>query len=177
MADCKRLATLKAYTAYLMAEVSVDNGYEFDLSGLVFRGRNKFTKDDPDTMVSVLEAPETDRNTATAGLEDGEEGMQSSEQWIWLVQGWTPDDPDHPTDSAYNLMADVKKATMKLNVKMDRLGNEVRLPSTQLGGLIDGIRCEPGVVRPPDEVSPDAFFWMRVVVDFHEDVTDPYSYV
>lgn len=175
MPDSKRLAALKALTAYLETEVSVDNGYQHNLAGAVFRGRLRYGADDPDTMVAILEAPDADRNHRTAGMDDG--ARYSSEQWLLLIQGWTPDDKRNPTDPAYNLMADVKKAIAKLNVDgLDpATGAGVENPNFRLGGLIGNIVLEPGVVRPPDELSAQSFFWLRANISFQENVNDPYE--
>jgi hypothetical protein len=32
-----------------------------------------------------------------------------------------------------------------------------------------------GTVRPPDEVSAKAYFWLLIVLEIVEDVTDPYT--
>jgi hypothetical protein len=44
-----------------------------------------------------------------------------------------------------------------------------------LGGAIDGLRIEPGTVRPPDETSARSYFYLRVVVDVAESLEDPYA--
>jgi hypothetical protein len=41
--------------------------------------------------------------------------------------------------------------------------------------LIVSLKCEPGTVRPSDEQSSEAFFWMRVILEFVENMIDPYD--
>ena len=188
MADSKRLLTLKRLTAHLEAEVSVDRGYKHDLAGKVFRGRSKFNHEEDGgvgvPLVSVLESPDADRFPLRTGYQDGVEAATQRDNWVLLIQGWVENDLENPTDPAYELMADVKKALAKVTqdeTLYDRLTGPRHNPdfspeTHMLGGLISGISTEPGTVRPPTEqVSSNAFFWMRVVLQFVEDTNDPYS--
>jgi hypothetical protein len=50
---------------------------------------------------------------------------------------------------------------------------QARNPEHLLGGVIEGFVCEPGVVRPADETSSTAFFYLRVVVKLVEYLDDP----
>jgi hypothetical protein len=174
MSDSKRLATLKALTAHLEAEITVANGYKHDLAGAVFRGRAKFDDDDPLPMISILESPNPDRFPNRAGEHDNIR-VDQRDNWTLLLQGWAKDDKLNPTDPAYDLMADVKKALALLVKERPEYGTGVH-PNYRLGGLILGLEYEPGTVRPPDEQSTKAFFWMRVILHFSEDFNDPYNY-
>lgn len=175
MADSKRLAALKALTAHLQSEITPANGYLHDLSGegRVVRGRLRFGADAPLPMVSIVESPNPDRFPLRVGDNDGSTGKQR-DNWTLLVQGWALDDADNPTDPAYELMADVKKALAKL-VYQDPM-TDATYPNFRLGGLIVGLEWEPGTVRPPDEQSEKAFFWMRVVLKFVENTNDPFDH-
>lgn len=175
MADSKRLTTLKALTTFLRTEVSVANGYKHDLDGRVVRGRMFVGRDDPLPLVSILENLDPDRYPRMAGGDY--DAPTSKEEWILLLQGWVEDDKVNPTDSAYELMADVRKALAKIRKRgggpMDDPSN---YPNWNLGGLISGMTMEPGIVRPPiEQVSEKAFFWMRVTLKFVEDQNDPYD--
>lgn len=179
MADSKRLAALKALTTHLATEISIVNGYNHDLAPVagvpsVIRGRSKIDGDDPLPCVSILESPNPDRFPNRAGNEDDIE-VDQRDNWTLLVQGWTVDDKQNPTDPAYELMADVKKALALLKKEDPEFGVNQH-PNFHLGGLILGLDFEPGTVRPPDEQSAKAFFWMRVILHFVEDVNDPYNY-
>ena len=163
MADPKRLVVLKALCAHIEAQVRVSNGFQHDLQGRVFRGRSVFGQDDPLPMVSVLEAPRPDQNLATA-----KNGVQIDD-WPLYFQGWAQDDPSNPTDPAYRLAADVKQALAML---IDRRPESA--PYYLLGDLILDLTIGPGTVRPPDQVSSWAYFYLPVTVKLKESLTDPY---
>ena len=163
MADPKRLVVLKALCAHIEAQVRISNGFQHDLQGRVFRGRSVFGQDDPLPMVSVLEAPRPDQNLVTA-----KNGMQLDD-WPLYFQGWAQDDPSNPTDPAYRLAADVKQALAML---IDRRPESA--PYYLLGDLILDLTIGPGAVRPPDQVSSWAYFYLPVTVKLKESLTDPY---
>lgn len=175
MADSKKLTTLKALTDYLAAEVSIANGYKHTLANAVFRGRMQFGDTDPLPMVSILENIDPDRFPRRAGAADDAAPLQK-EEWVLLITGYTEDDKLNPTDTAYELLADVKKALAKLIKDAHPMTAEQRHASYMLGGLIGGMTMEPGTVRPPQEqVSTRAFFYMRAILKFVEDLNDPYK--
>lgn len=173
MSDSRRLEVLKRLTAHLESEISVSNGYKHNLDGGVARGRMWFDTSDPLPMVSILESPNPDRFPNRAGEQDNTHVSQR-DNWTILVQGWTADDKQHPTDPSYELMADVKKALARLTHVSPDHGIPTH-PNYLLGGLIADMQYEPGTVRPPDEQSSKAFFWMRVILKFVENVNDPYD--
>lgn len=161
MADSVRLAILKQLTTYLQTEITTTNGYQHTLTGAVFRGRFWLSgAEDPIPMLSILEALNPDRDPQRAGYERG----TMEDEWILLVQGWVTDDPENPTDPAHNLMADVKRAIGKL---------AKQVYDAQLSGTafehVSALTFEPGTVRPPDELSERAYFWMRIVLKVVED--------
>lgn len=177
MSDSKRLATLKALSTFLAAEVTQGNGYKHDLDadGAVCRGKMYSTNEDPLPMITIMENIDPDRYPRVAGGELY--SPITKEDWVLLVQGWAIDDKKNPTDPAYELMADVRKALAKLNKNPDSLQSDgVANPDFRLGGLIAGMTMEPGIARPPiEQVSAKAFFWMRIVLKFVENPNDPYQ--
>lgn len=175
MADSKRLAALKALTNHIETEITVTNGYQHTLTGAVYRGRSTFDDDDPLPCVSVLENLNPDRFPREAGGDDNVRAPVQLDQWILLVQGWVVDDKKNPADPAHLLLADVKKALAKLKRGGHPLTGEGQHANYLLGGLIVGITVEPGIVRPPDQTSAKAYFWMRVILKFVEDINDPYD--
>jgi hypothetical protein len=161
VADSYRLVVLKALTAHLET-ITVANGYSYDLSAAVFRGRTVFGANDPETMVSILEAPRND-----SGIFAGSDKSSRAENWNLLVQGWAPDDKANPTDPAYGLMDAVETHLFRL-VKPGSDGNplypdEYLLGRTNGRTLIADMKIFPGVVRPPmEQVSSKAFFYLPV---------------
>lgn len=148
----------------ILSEIDGTGDWKYDLRDSVFRGRVIFGDKDPLPMVSILEVPvpldqmgsEAD-NTHNAG------------KWELMIQGFVKDDKLHPTDPGHYLMADVKKVLAKYK-KTDR-GFKV------LGFVkhVTGIQVGAGVVRPPDEISSKAYFWLSVTLDITENWEEPYE--
>lgn len=164
--DPFRLRCLKGLTTVLEG-IMVLNGYKHDLAGKVFRGRMIFGEGDPIPMLSILEpplAPDTDPVPRDAAIAKGE--------WDLLIQGFVDDDKANPTDPAYKLMADVKQCLAKHKAantgpgKYDLLG---------MGKKVDKITIGGGVVRPSDEISSKAYFWLVVTLEIAEDLDAPYA--
>lgn len=158
-----RLRVLRALTS-LLEGVTPEAGYKHDLRGVVFRGRDTFGPEDPLPMISILEAPiplETliSRNTNSA----------SAGEWELLIQGFTPDDPLNPTDPGHHLMAEVKSVLAKEKQK-DRGRNLLNQ-----GNRVMEIRIGQGSVRPADEASDKAFFWLTLTLKMGEELADPYA--
>jgi hypothetical protein len=173
--ESKRLAVLIALTTYLASEITIANGYKHDLNEKsVLRGRGRVDVDDPLPCISLIESPNPDRFPNRAGEQDNNEAVQR-DNWTLLFQGWAKDDKEHPTDPAYELMADLKKALAKIKRERPEFGVPMYPDIYMLGKLIIGLEWEAGTVRPPEEQSSKAFFWMRVILKFSEDVNDPYK--
>lgn len=167
MADSKRLQILKALSAHFET-ITPANGYQVDLTNRVYRGRATFASETALPCVAILETLNPDRAPREAGA-----GLRIKDDWILLIQGWTENGSDeHPTDEVHNLMADVKKA---LGVLMREPTPTQPNSSYMLGGVIEGLRVEPGTVRPPDESSARSYFFLRAVVEVAESLEDPYA--
>jgi len=152
----ERLDTIKAIQATLET-ITPTNGYLHDLSGRVFRGRMYFGQTDPLPMVSILEAPVPPEQAY--GLFDNQGNAGT---WELLVQGWVVDDKDHPTDPAYLLAEDVRRCLREAARKdggMDPFGR---------GNHVRTVRVGPPIVRPPDEMSNKAYFWMHLYLEVVE---------
>src|SRR5436190_21944102 len=101
MPDSRQLDILKRMTIQLEG-ITPDNGYEFDCSGRVFRGRRGFGASDPDVVLSILEHLQGDISVETAGINR----LVRQEDWILLVQGWLLlTDMNHLKNDAYRLKA------------------------------------------------------------------------
>lgn len=161
MADTKRLAIAKALTSLLENEVSIANGYQHDLAGKVHRGRLTWGIREALPRVMLMETLNPDREPIRAGWQPTQK-----DSLILLVQGHAEDDMEHPTDPAHILMGDVKKALSLIG----RTTSE----HFRLGGLVADFNMEPGIVRPPDELSSVAYFFLRVRLEVVEHLADPY---
>lgn len=163
------LRILKTLTASLELAVfgyDYGNGWEeFPLVGKVFRGRLEFGDSDPIPMLSVLESP-----IPPDQLPPPEDAGLSSGAWQLLIQGFCDEDPVNPTDPAHHLMA-VTKARLAVEKRRNREFNILGL-----GNHVTGLNIGKGVVRPPDEISDKAYFWLTISLDMVEDLTDPYEY-
>ena len=163
MADTKRLLLLKSLCNYLLAEIKTANGYNFDLAA-AYRGKKNFGKEVKLPAIVVLENFNPDRLPETIG---GVVGTKHKYDQIYLLNGWAEGgDVEQEEDSAHLLMGDVKQSLGKLLVPRNQSGF--------FDGLANTLSIEPGVVRPPDEQSEKAYFWMRIRLEVVEKVGDPY---
>lgn len=163
MSDPWRLLVLKSLSDTLET-VSIDSGYQHDLAGRVFRGRILFGDDEPLPLISILEPPipadpilAFNTNTASSGL------------WELLIQGFVKDDQLNPTDPAHLLMADVKKV-LAAEKKRDRGYNILGMD-----GKVMELHMGQGSVRPADEMSVRAFFWLTLSLRVAEDLDNPFA--
>ena len=163
MADTKRLLLLKSLCNYLLTEIKTANRYNFDLAA-AYRGKKNFGKEVKLPAIAVLENFNPDRLPETIG---GVVGTKHKYDQIYLINGWAEGgDVEQEEDSAHLLMGDVKQALGKLLVPRNQSGF--------FDGLANTLSIEPGVVRPPDEQSEKAYFWMRIRLEVVEKVGDPY---
>lgn len=160
--DPLRLRIQKALTAEL-AQVEFEGEV---LTGKVFRGRAEFGHNDPLPMISILESvDEKSVDGTSAQMKPGSSVQQS--QWELLVQGFVEDDRKNPTDPGYRLLAKVKQRLAAVrNVKGNILG---------FGNRVTDLTFTAGIVRPADEVSDKAYFWLKVRMNVAEDHSDPYA--
>lgn len=159
----------------ILREITPGNGYVLDFSGAedgdtnkVFRGRAIFGEGDPLPMLSILESP-IPLDQLPAPPDSG----YNSGGWELMIQGFVEDDKQNPTDPAHVALADVKK---RLAIESKKVSSMI--PENGPLGLLDyvtKIGIGTGVVRPPDEVSAKAYFWLLIVLDIVEDVTEPYE--
>lgn len=134
------------------------------MAGKVFRGRVIFGDDDPLPMLSLLEVP-----IPLDQVPSPPDSEFSSGRWELLVQGFVDDDPLNPTDPAHWLMAEVKRVLAEERKK----NSDFRL--FDMGKKVRNMWVGPGVVRPPDEISAKAYFWLNVTLELVEDLADPFE--
>jgi hypothetical protein len=158
-----------------LREITPTNGYVMDFSGAegskdnrVFRGRAIYGDSDPIPMISVMESP-IPLDQLPAPPDSG----YSSGGWELMIQGFVDDDKANPTDPAHVALEDVKKRIAIESKKVSAM-HEEQGPFGLLSSVIK-IGIGTGVVRPPDEVSAKAYFWLLIVLELVEDITDPYE--
>lgn len=154
-----------------MEQITVSNGYQHDLTNAVFRGRAVFGEGDPIPMVSILEVPLPEEQFTAAA----DSGVYSG-PWELVIQGFCQDDKKNPTDPAHYLLADVKRRLAEM--KRERGRHEILGPWGTSRGVspIENIYIGPGVVRPPDEVSYTAYFWLTIRLNLVDDLTAPFTF-
>jgi len=166
-----------------LAEITPAAGYITDLSPTVHddgqpmrrvtRGRAFFGDGDPLPMVAILERPDP---SMEAG--DPPQGARvHTSLWELLVQGFARDEGEDPTDEADALLADVKR---RLAVERERRAVNGRFPDPLgLGdrhakNRVEELSFGTGVVRPADEISAKAYFWLGVRLKLIEDPLFPF---
>lgn len=167
-----RLAVLKELTDVLKT-ITPDNGYTNDMSAAVFRGRSTYGEYDPLPMLSILEDP---RNIEQDAAPNGSPSTRGS--WSLLVQGFVNDDDEgNPTDQAYWLLAEAKKALLAARTAgaPSVSSNQNYLGFGSKSPCVMDIRVGAGVVRPADEFSAKAYFWLPVTLDLAEDHSQPFT--
>lgn len=177
-----KLRVLTALTDALK-EITPANGYVSDLSDFdpgdgvdtarVYRGRAWFGENDPTTMVSILEGTDP-------AAEVGEPPIDTTTgeyDWPILVQGWVTDDAQNPTDPAYVLLADVRR---RLAAERSRKAPGTRGMPDPLGlgmgnNRVSELTIGPGVVRPADDLSSSAWWWLSLTIRVVDRAADPYG--
>lgn len=164
-----RLAVLTQLTAWVEG-VTPANGYVHDLTDSVFRGRLRYGENDPIPMVSFVEDPQSKVTV---------EAIRGSEvavfPWPLLVQGFVDDDPANPTDPAYALMTDVRKRLSELRKAQRDIPGQNILGFNEKGQRINDLTLGAPIVRPPDEVSVKAYFWLPLTLSLTENPASPFT--
>jgi hypothetical protein len=178
MADPKQLRVLKKLTAHLEG-INPDNvdpatnaAYTRDLRGKVFRGRSLLTVKDASEALAIWEYPRQDIYAPV-----GDHGIVRMESWSLMLQGWPVDDPENPSDPAYELLAQVEMRLSRIVAEKSQ-GREGGLYPDEfmLGGDLGSLIIAPGIVRPPeDAASRLAMFYMPLVLGVKVNVADPYG--
>lgn len=169
--DPLRLRILKRMTAALL-EISTTEDYKNSLGpteqwpeGKVFRGRVWFGADsDPLPLVAILETP-----LQPEQIPSPPDSPERTGEWELTIQGFVEDDGGNPTDPAHYLAADVIRrlaVEKKKNRDFDLFG---------MGEDVIGLSIGAPVVRPPDELSAKAYFWLPVTLRIAENLEEPYG--
>ena len=177
-----KLRALTALTAALK-EITPANGYVCDLADFdpgdgvttarVYRGRAWYGETDPIPLLSVLEGV----SPADEVAEPPASGTVAEYDWPLLVQGFVDDDADNPTDPAYILMADVRRRIAEENKRKaagTHMPDPLGLGLTGKNRIVE-LSVGPGVVRPADDVSSKAWFWLTVTCRVVDNAAEPYA--
>ena len=177
-----KLKLVRAVTEHLKG-ITPANGYVSDLSDFdpgdgvmmsrVYRGRMWFGDNDPIPMVSMLEGTSPADDVA----EQPEETPTGEYWWSNIIQGFVDDDPANPTDPAYILMADVRRRLIGERKRKNVMHTPDPFglgPDTGKNCIID-LRVGPGVVRPADDVSAKAWFWLSLDLRIVDNAAEPYA--
>jgi hypothetical protein len=168
----KQLLIMQRLTAQLQT-ITPANGYDYDMSNSVYRGRTVFGADVPTPFISILEALRPDPRPMAAGLEK----LKRSENWELLIQGWNQpqeDDPN-PTDELYQLMGATMLCLSQI-VAMTDTGTPQYPSLYRLGRVINSMSIGPGVVRAATpQYGGTATFYLPVTIGYAINVADPYS--
>lgn len=174
MSDPIRLLILKKLTD-LIKTVTPANGYRFDLSNSVFRGRKLFGTNDPMPMVSILEAESPDSENFAGFNRNTRETP-----WKLILQGWVDNDQQNPSDPAYILAAEVERVLAQV-IKVDRVGDGGYPEWYMLGSagdkkyLISAFSIGSPVVSPPaEQVLSTAHFYLPIMIRLVETLGQPY---
>lgn len=153
----------------VLKTITPANGYVSDIGQNVYRGRLYYGAESPVPMLAVLEVPiplDQSMPKAPTGVSTG--------PWELMIQGWVDDDKNNPTDPAHVLLADVKKCLVAERAR----GYDWERPEDGifgLGRIVTDLYIGAGVVRPPEEISAKAYFWLTVTLDLAENLEDPYT--
>lgn len=165
MSDPIRLKCLKGVTSAL-ERINPANGFAADLRGAVFRGRVFFGSDDPIPMIALFEPPVTEPRD-----QGGKQGTVSTGPWALIIQGFVKDDKLNPLDPAYELAADVLTVLAEERARTKADGRTADMFG--MGGFIQKMTIGNPIVRPSDEISPTAYFWITLDLTVIEDLAKP----
>lgn len=168
-----RLQIQRAISAAL-EEVNPDNGYEFDLRpdehgrSRVVRGRLTIGNDEPIPMVTIVEPPMAAVPTSTERQPDNP--MRRTD-WDLIIQGFAQDDPQNPTDIAYQLEAEVRRRLMQEKRRPGSHPGRARaLDILGFGTRIENMTFGSPVIRPSEQLSGHAEFYFVLTLKFSEDM-------
>lgn len=155
-----------SYTSY--------NGDEIDLEGAVSRGRALYGDEAPITFLALVEKPRQ-----ILGEGGGEQKTMYNGPWDILVQGFARDDPNHPLDPGYELLAHVEQKMARIIQESPNGMRGGLYPEDYLLGLkelITSFSFIMPIVRPPDnDVSNTAYFFMPVSIGLVTDMASPFT--
>lgn len=167
-----RLHVIKALQT-LLKGVTPAAGYANDLSAAVFVGRNAFGREEPDTLVSVLEKP-----SEGEGLLKRPDPSKLETVLKLYVQGWAPLTAAGELDLAYGLAADVVQCLGKEYRRASGRARDFLGLSPSGQAVVTELLAGAPTVRPPaaedGSAGQSAMFWMEVHITYVENRLDPW---
>lgn len=156
------LKTITPANGFTHNMADFDPGDGSPTAARVFRGRAWFGDQDPMPMLSVLENP----NPADELVAPVVDSTTGAYDWNLLIQGFVADDPQSPTDPAYLLEQEVR-IVLGREKRRTKPGSHITDPFGASTWNIPGcgvydMTISPGVIRPADDVSANAYFWLPV---------------
>jgi hypothetical protein len=153
-----------------LKEITIANGYRFDMQDSVFINRAFFGDNDPLPMISILEPP-----IQPATIPPSYQGNVITYDYNLIVQGFMKDErgKDTEAEQAYRLMSDVKRI-----LACELKGQQSSLRARDIFGVgskLSDVQIAAGSVRPPDEVSNKAYFWLNLTMKVSEDMINPFE--
>jgi hypothetical protein len=153
----------------LFETITPANGFRHDMSESVYRGRGVFGDETPIPAISILQAPIPDQPAPQPGS-----GTEQRSRQELVIQGFVEDDRLNPTDPAHLLLAEVKQVLAIERRKIDYSGGPEN-GILGLGRTVTDLYIGAGVVRPADEISDKAYFWLNLTLEIVEDLADPFG--
>ena len=160
-----RLVALTAITDALKTIAPRAGVHAFDMTQAVFRGRLRYGSNDPETMISIIE-DERPRDSVEAPTG----GTVAANGWRLLVQGFVADDSANPTDNAYILAAEARRVLVGLQQNRNNL-----LGLGSKNPCVTDLMIGDPIVRPADEMSDKAYFWIPLTLKLVEDLKNPFT--
>lgn len=161
MTDTFRLSVLKALVDGVVALVP-------EIDGRLFRGRSTYGVNDLLPMGSILEDP---REQQVASDDAASKGH--TVPWRLLVQGFVDDDAANPTDPAYLLAGEFLQALAAVRDGARNSGGV--LDPDRKTNVVEKIIIGAPIVRPADEFSEKAYFWIPLTLSLYEDPANPFT--
>lgn len=143
----------------LLSNITQANGFETDIGATVFRGKRKIE----DTSVPCAVLLEGD-DTPTSGQGDDSVTIKQS----YVLGGYAVCDPDHPNDTAHQIVSDLKRAVFKL---VDPTKAESIRGTTSFGGRVKGVEYKGRDIGPRTDGAPIVFALIHIDVTFVEQLS------
>lgn len=143
----------------LMAGITKANGYETDIGVRVFRGKRKI--DDTHVPCAVMLEGED-----KPGSEQGRGSQQVTQSYV--LGGYAECDPDHPNDTAHQIISDIKKAIFSVadDNRVDRLSGTV-----SFGGRVKSVTYRGRDIGPRTDGVAIVFAVVHIDVVFVEQLS------